>query len=140
MLGQRLGTGDKKKLLISGSQVRALVRPPIKSNTYLEVRAVGDALKGRGVTRGVTSGHLPIEIPALRPAGTPDDVKIQPWQLHDLHRTVVTGMARAGADLNVIERAVNPVSGSLGGYPGLSVAPLCRRSARRAGVGLPSDP
>jgi hypothetical protein len=35
------------------------------------MRAVGDALRGRGVTRGVTSWHLPIEIPALRPVVRP---------------------------------------------------------------------
>jgi integrase len=45
----------------------------------------------------------------------PDEVPIPPWRLHDLRRTAVTGMARAGADLHVIERAVNHVSGSFGG-------------------------
>jgi integrase len=45
----------------------------------------------------------------------PAEVKIPPWRLHDLRRTAVTGMARAGADLHVIERAVNHVSGSFGG-------------------------
>ena len=40
---------------------------------------------------------------------------IPPWRLHDLRRTCVTGMARAGADLAVIERCVNHVSGSFGG-------------------------
>ena len=45
----------------------------------------------------------------------PADVKIPVWRLHDLRRTAVTGMARAGADLHVIERAVNHVSGSFGG-------------------------
>jgi integrase len=38
-----------------------------------------------------------------------------PWRVHDLRRTAITGMARAGADLAVIERAVNHVSGSFGG-------------------------
>jgi len=45
----------------------------------------------------------------------PAEVKIPRWRLHDLRRTAVTGMARAGADLHVIERAVNHVSGSFGG-------------------------
>jgi integrase len=45
----------------------------------------------------------------------PAEVKIPPWRLHDLRRTAVTGMARAGGDLHVIERAVNHVSGSFGG-------------------------
>ena len=42
-----------------------------------------------------------------------------PWRIHDLRRTAVTGMARAGADLAVIERAVNHVSGSFGGIVGV---------------------
>jgi integrase len=41
------------------------------------------------------------------------------WRLHDLRRTAVTGMARAGADLAVIERAVNHVSGSFAGVVGI---------------------
>jgi integrase len=40
---------------------------------------------------------------------------IPPWRLHDLRRTAATGMARAGADLHVIERALNHMSGSFGG-------------------------
>jgi integrase len=41
------------------------------------------------------------------------------WRIHDLRRTAVTGMARAGADLHVIERAVNHTSGSFGGIVGV---------------------
>jgi integrase len=37
------------------------------------------------------------------------------WTFHDLRRSAVSGMARAGADLHVIERAVNHTSGSFGG-------------------------
>ena len=39
------------------------------------------------------------------------------WRVHDLRRTAATGMARAGADLHVIERALNHVSGSFGIEP-----------------------
>ena len=45
--------------------------------------------------------------------------EMPPWRLHDLRRTAVTGMARAGADLPVIERAVNHISGSFGGIVGV---------------------
>jgi integrase len=44
---------------------------------------------------------------------------VPPWRIHDLRRTAVTGMARAGADLHVIERAINHVSGSFGGIVGV---------------------
>jgi hypothetical protein len=36
-----------------------------------------------------------------------------------LRRTAATGMARAGADLHVIERSLNHVSGSFGGIVGV---------------------
>jgi integrase len=41
------------------------------------------------------------------------------WRIHDLRRTAATGLARAGADLPVIERALNHVSGSFGGIVGV---------------------
>jgi integrase len=41
------------------------------------------------------------------------------WRIHDLRRTAATGMARAGADLPVIERALNHISGSFGGIVGV---------------------
>jgi integrase len=47
-----------------------------------------------------------------------EGASIEPWVLHDLRRTAVSGMARAGADLHIIERAVNHVSGSFGGIVG----------------------
>ena len=50
--------------------------------------------------------------------GEPNDVTIPEWRLHDLRRTAVSGMARAGADLHVIERAINHVSGSFAGVVG----------------------
>jgi integrase len=48
-----------------------------------------------------------------------DGAELKPWRLHDLRRTAATGMARAGADLHVIERALNHVSGSFGGIVGV---------------------
>jgi integrase len=48
-----------------------------------------------------------------------DGAELKAWRLHDLRRTAATGMARAGADLHVIERALNHVSGSFGGIVGV---------------------
>jgi integrase len=44
---------------------------------------------------------------------------VPPWRLHDLRRTFAVGAARAGADLAVIERALNHISGSFGGIVGV---------------------
>ena len=47
-----------------------------------------------------------------------DDTEAAPmpsWVLHDLRRTVASGMARLGINLPVIEKVLNHVSGSFGG-------------------------
>jgi integrase len=41
------------------------------------------------------------------------------WTLHDLRRTVASGMAKLGVSLVVIEKVLNHVSGSLGGIVGV---------------------
>lgn len=46
-------------------------------------------------------------------------VKLAPWRLHDLRRTMASGMARLGIPLPVIERALNHVSGSFAGIVGI---------------------
>ena len=42
-----------------------------------------------------------------------------PWWLHDLRRTVASGMARLGINLPVIEKILNHSSGSFGGIVGV---------------------
>jgi integrase len=44
-----------------------------------------------------------------------DERPIPAWTVHDLRRSVATGMARHGVALHVIERVLNHVSGSFGG-------------------------
>jgi integrase len=44
---------------------------------------------------------------------------IPPWVLHDLRRTVASGMARLGVNLPVIEKLLNHVSGSFAGIVGV---------------------
>jgi integrase len=43
----------------------------------------------------------------------------QPWVFHDLRRTAISGMARLGVDLAVIERAINHTSGTFAGVVGI---------------------
>lgn len=42
-----------------------------------------------------------------------------PWTLHDLRRTVATGLQRQGVRLEVTEAVLNHVSGSRGGIVGV---------------------
>ena len=46
-------------------------------------------------------------------------MKTEPWRFHDLRRTFVTGMAELGVRGDVIELAVNHVSGLRGGIAGV---------------------
>jgi integrase len=48
-----------------------------------------------------------------------DRVLLSPWRLHDLRRTVATGMARLGVNLPVIEKVLNHTSGSFAGIVGV---------------------
>ena len=52
-------------------------------------------------------------IDALMPAET------APWVMHDVRRTVASGMAKLGINLPVIEKLLNHVSGSFAGIVGV---------------------
>jgi integrase len=52
-------------------------------------------------------------IDALMPAET------APWVMHDIRRTVASGMAKLGVNLPVIEKLLNHVSGSFAGIVGV---------------------
>ena len=64
----------------------------------------------------------------------------EPWVLHDLRRTVATGLQRLGVRLEVTEAVLNHVSGSQGGLVGVYQRPrLCGGKARGLGrMGGPS--
>jgi integrase len=47
-----------------------------------------------------------------------DEIKIQPWVIHDLRRTVSTGMNEIGVPPWVVELVLNHVSGHRGGVSG----------------------
>jgi integrase len=50
---------------------------------------------------------------------TLDPQPLDPWTIHDLRRSVASGMARLGVQLHVMERVLNHVSGSFGGIVGV---------------------
>lgn len=56
---------------------------------------------------------------ATKRGDNPSKVKIPNWVLHDLRRTIASGMARLGVQLPVIEPCLNHVSGSFGGIVGV---------------------
>ncbi len=48
-----------------------------------------------------------------------DDVNLAPWRIHDLRRTVATGMERLGIRLQVVEALLGHVAGSRAGVVGI---------------------
>jgi hypothetical protein len=55
------------------------------------------------------TGHTPIAIP----------IPIPPWSIHDLRRTVATGLQCLGVRLEVTEAVLNHISGSRAGIAGV---------------------
>jgi integrase len=51
--------------------------------------------------------------------GDPNDVEIKPWRLHDLRRTVATGMADIGIGPHIVEAVLNHVSGAKASVAGV---------------------
>jgi integrase len=49
----------------------------------------------------------------------PDKVAIAPWRLHDLRRTVASGLAGRGISVEVAEKVLNHVSGTFAGIVGV---------------------
>jgi len=57
---------------------------------------------------------------AVERGGDPDAIDpLRRWTLHDLRRTMASGMARLGINLPVIEKVLNHTSGSFGGIVGV---------------------
>lgn len=56
---------------------------------------------------------------AMAGGSNPKRVAIQPWRLHDLRRTVATGLARLGQPVHIIEGILNHTSGALSGVAGI---------------------
>ena len=68
-------------------------------------------INGRNPVRGADA--IKRRLDALMPSDIPA------WVLHDIRRTVASGMARLGVNLPVIEKLLNHVSGSFAGIVGV---------------------
>jgi integrase len=69
------------------------------------------ALNSEGPINGFSKNKTQLD--GLLPAEMP------PWTLHDIRRTVASGMARLGVALPVIEKVLNHASGSFAGIVGI---------------------
>ena len=86
-------------------------RPPTKLSeiAYDPLQRVSTIRKVHSETPASNYGKNKRRLDALLPPEMPA------WRLHDLRRTVASGMARLGINLPVIEKALNHSSGSFAG-------------------------
>jgi integrase len=74
--------------------------------------------KGAPTAWAKTKARLDAAMTAAATRERGEDFQIEPWRLHDLRRTAVTGMAEQGTSSEVIELIVNHASGTRGGVAG----------------------
>ena len=65
-----------------------------------------------------TNGKTPVTCGSKIKSRLDTRMKIAPWRLHDLRRTVATGMAEIGIAPHIIEAVLNHVSGAKAGVAG----------------------
>jgi integrase len=127
LTGQRCGeVVGMRRSEISGD-VWTLLPERTKNKQRHEVPLSRQALAIIDAIPGVDEDYLFTSSPTRR-LGNMAPVKValdthmkpaQPWVLHDLRRTVASGMARLGVRLPVIEKVLNHVSGSFRGIVGV---------------------
>ncbi|GGG52591.1 integrase [Caldovatus sediminis] len=99
---------------------------PLSAEAVGIIRAVrrrkADRLVFEGVNGNPPSGFGKMKArldAALADAARQGGPEVAPWTLHDLRRTVATGLQRLGVRLEVIEAVLNHVSGSRAGIVGV---------------------
>jgi integrase len=76
--------------------------------------AVGSPFSGWSKSKGALDKAITATAAARTSAAPP-----APWSIHDLRRTVATGLQRLGVRLEVTEAVLNHISGSRGGIAGV---------------------
>ncbi len=101
--------------------------PPLALDLIAEVPKVGDiyllSTTGDTPVSGFSKAKAAIDAEMLNIAKeeavskglSPEDVKLEPWTLHDLRRTAASGMARLRAPVHVVEAVLNHQSGTIKG-------------------------
>jgi integrase len=90
-------------------------RPHVVPLAPLARKLVGDGSEGLVFT---TTGRSPVSGWSKIKRRLDEAMKIPPWRLHDLRRTAATGMAEIGIAPNIVEAALNHVSGAKAGVAG----------------------
>ena len=103
---ERVKTDQPHEVALSAASVNVLKSVPrIAGSSFVFTT------NGTAPSSGYSKGKRKLD--ALLPSDMPD------WRLHDLRRTVASGMARLGIHLPVIEKVLNHASGSFAGIVGV---------------------
>jgi integrase len=100
---ERVKNGRRHEVPLSHQAREIVQKAPQISDKYVF------SLNGKGPVGGFSE----------RKARLDQLAKIAPWTVHDLRRTVASGLAKLGTDLAVIEKVLNHVSGSFAGIVGV---------------------
>jgi len=133
--GARTKNDEAHEVPLSGAALAVIASlPRVKSDKgYLFTTNGETHISGYSRAKAVID-HAVLEVARGEVGGV---TEIPRWTFHDLRRTAVSGMARLGISLPVIEKVVNHSSGSFAGIVGVyqrhSFADEKRTATRRLG-------
>jgi integrase len=81
--------------------------------------AVGTPFAGWSKSKAALDRAITDARAKAAPAAGASAAPLAPWSVHDLRRTVATGLQRLGVRLEVTEAVLNHISGSRGGIAGV---------------------
>lgn len=93
-------------------------RPRVKGNDFVLSTGPQTAPSGFGKVKAKLDAEI-AQARAKAPGGDPAKFMLPEWTLHDLRRTVATGLQRLGVRLEVTEAVLNHISGSRSGIVGI---------------------
>jgi integrase len=103
----------------SANEARRIVRERRASGAFMLPGAAGTPFAGWSkAKRAIDKAIITARAKAAAVAGI-NPAKLAPWSVHDLRRTVATGLQRLGVRLEVTEAVLNHISGSRGGIAGV---------------------
>ena len=103
---ERVKNGQPHDVPLTDAMIEILnAQPPIADSDFVLTTT------GTASSNGYSKGKQRLD--GLLPADMPK------WRLHDLRRTLASGMARLGINLPVIEKVLNHLSGSFAGIVGV---------------------
>jgi len=116
--GERTKNGAVHVVPLS-EPVRALLRGILPGDIKETKRVASDALVLPGAASTPFSGWSKAKAALDRAVADSGGASLAPWSVHDLRRTVATGLQRLGVRLEVTEAVLNHISGSRAGIAGV---------------------